>query len=369
MKVYFYCIKLFFLFFILLSCSKKQQIESLYTIELTKELDNTTMSDFIEITDSITLETNEQCLIGRISKIHKHKDKIYIMDNYFVNAIFVFDLQGNFTHKIGRVGNGPGEYISLNDFTIDMQNEQLLLLVNGGRHIIYMDFEGHYKKIKQLDTPLFNYLFPLGNEYVLGNHVTAQNKYLLYHVDKDFNEIQKYLEIPPEYYQMARTSVTGYTGYHSDYLFVPVLSPVIYQINQEGCIPKYEFNIEKRFKLTTEKIVAFKEVKPSLEYGNSMVEETLDYFELTGFFDLDDYLFTTFKYDKNTYWGIYHTGTGRFNYINTKNLENDIHIAPSNLHFLSHTSENTFAGFVIDPDREEQGLNPVIVFCKLSNQK
>jgi hypothetical protein len=366
MKVYFYCIKLFFLFFILLSCSKKQQIESLYAIELTKESDNATMSDFIEITDSITLETNEQCLIGYIAKLHKHKDKIYVMDNYFANAILIFDLQGNFIRKIGRVGNGPGEYISLTDFTIDMQNEQLLLLANG-RHIIYMDFEGHYIKSKRLDTPLFSYLFPLGNDYVLGNHVTAQNKYLLYLVDSDFNEKQKYLELPSEYYQMARTSVVGYTGYHSDYLFVPVLSPVIYQINQDGCIPKYEFNIDERFKLTTEKIAKFGEVKPSLKYGNSMVEETLDYFELTSYFDLDDYLFTTFRYDKNTYWGIYHTGTRKFNYINTKNLDNDMCIAPQNLHFLSHTSENTFAGFVIDPEREEQGLNPVIIFCKLSN--
>ena len=65
----------------------------------------------------IPLETNQEVLINTIDKVII-SNFIYILDTR-QNELFIFDLSGKFLKKLNHTGNGPGEYITIDDFQIE----------------------------------------------------------------------------------------------------------------------------------------------------------------------------------------------------------------------------------------------------------
>ena len=57
----------------------------------------------------VPLETNDSALLVRPDKVLLHNNEYYILDEG-VPAVFVFNEQGKFLRKIGRKGQGPGEF-------------------------------------------------------------------------------------------------------------------------------------------------------------------------------------------------------------------------------------------------------------------
>lgn len=64
------------------------------------------------------------------------------------NQVLLFDRKGKFIHKIGKKGQGPGEYASLTDIAVDEEENRIYL---GGHKLICYDFEGNY--MKQVSIP------------------------------------------------------------------------------------------------------------------------------------------------------------------------------------------------------------------------
>ncbi|MDR2915938.1 MAG: 6-bladed beta-propeller [Tannerella sp.] len=120
---------IFFFFFIFIFCSCKNQkyndIEQIINVDLDNSIIK--VSAFITDAEVIKLETHEECLVHRISKIQYINNKIYILDIAH-NSLLIFNKNGDFEKKLQKVGNGPGEYIQLMDFFI--QDD----------HIFIMDF-------------------------------------------------------------------------------------------------------------------------------------------------------------------------------------------------------------------------------------
>ena len=114
--------KYFAILFLALSffsaCQKKEQNV------LFKEVSNINRcEDTIDlsrlITDSvriIPLETNNESILGRINKIKKVNGQIYVLSND--QWIFHFNEKGNYISTLKKQGNGPDEYVYINDFDI-----------------------------------------------------------------------------------------------------------------------------------------------------------------------------------------------------------------------------------------------------------
>jgi hypothetical protein len=93
----------------------------------------------------IPLETSSECLISYINNIKFDDESIYINDNIF-NGIYVFDRAGKFTGKLYKEGNGPGEYLSISDFTVDKEKNTIEI------------FDRNSKKLLIYELPSFNYI-------------------------------------------------------------------------------------------------------------------------------------------------------------------------------------------------------------------
>jgi 6-bladed beta-propeller len=115
---------------ILISCknSNSQKEGQLVTFDL-KELPDQTSLKLSDLgaTDIryIPLETNEQSVIPRISKIIISKN--YILTQSFAN-INMFRHDGSFVTKIGTIGRGPDEFTVAHDVDINLKDESIYLV-------------------------------------------------------------------------------------------------------------------------------------------------------------------------------------------------------------------------------------------------
>ena len=109
-------------------------------------------SDIFKSAKTIILETNKECLISHIFDIQVYDSLLYVLDaSNIINSLFVFDLDGNYVRKIGRAGNGPGEYHKLFNFTLDVENKIIFLLDDVFIH--KYKFDGIYIKSISISIP------------------------------------------------------------------------------------------------------------------------------------------------------------------------------------------------------------------------
>lgn len=100
----------------------------------------------------IPLETSISSLIGKIIKVNKTADKIYILSKntgeYSGNDLLVYNGNGDFIRKVGSKGKGPGEYIQIQDFCVAKSTGGIFVL--DLEKIIEYDMQGKFVKANMI---------------------------------------------------------------------------------------------------------------------------------------------------------------------------------------------------------------------------
>lgn len=148
MKNVFYC----FLALCLLSCQPSSEESSIDFEILQLDLDglekNTSAN--LEITKFIPLETQDSSIFGMPKRISYLEDRIYVLDLFSNNTLFLFDGEGNFVRKI-RQGKGPGECLMPYAFFVDEAKERVLLWDEPLKRLNEYDLELNYKTTTPID--------------------------------------------------------------------------------------------------------------------------------------------------------------------------------------------------------------------------
>lgn len=124
----------FLSFFVSCTGNKKMESsictnDSLYIIDvdnIAKE-DSINYSSYFKSIKPIILETNENCLIGNVNTVRVVDEFIVVTDLEKSGGVFVFDKLGHFIHKIGKAGQGPGEYTDIADSSVDFVRKEIYL--------------------------------------------------------------------------------------------------------------------------------------------------------------------------------------------------------------------------------------------------
>jgi hypothetical protein len=107
-----------------------------------------------KIFDSIAyvpLETTDAAIVGRITKMEVTDSLIYMLDQQ-TKTIWCFDQKGKYVSHIHKLGQGPGEYVSLFDFAIDRINNYIVILDrSAGAKILWYTFSGEFVKSRRLE--------------------------------------------------------------------------------------------------------------------------------------------------------------------------------------------------------------------------
>ena len=114
---------LLFIFFASCSLSEKGEPALIDDFEICQQSE-CKLSELL--TDSfriVPLETSDESLVGEITKIKKYNHFYYVLS---AQTLFCFDADGKFVSKLEKQGEGPEEYIRIEDFdvyTIDGRTE------------------------------------------------------------------------------------------------------------------------------------------------------------------------------------------------------------------------------------------------------
>lgn len=114
---------------------------------------------------------NKEALISRIDKMQPYKNHLFILDFFVAKGVFEFDQEGKFIKKIGNIGNGPGEYASCDDFTINEQSEEIYI------------YDSSYKRINKYDIQSGKYKGSLNLEKLNSPHRIKVNSGRLYAIN------------------------------------------------------------------------------------------------------------------------------------------------------------------------------------------
>lgn len=133
--------------------------------DIRKSKEQVHLSSFGKKIDYIKLETNDDCIIGKVSWCKRIEDKIVILEKS-TKLYYIFDNSGKFLSKIGKVGKGPLEYLSNERGTsIDFENEIICIYDRGKNSYLEYDLIGNcIKEFKVENNP--EHVIRLDNNYI-----------------------------------------------------------------------------------------------------------------------------------------------------------------------------------------------------------
>lgn len=176
----------------------------------------------------IPLDSTE--LIGEVDRVFLYNEKIYIVDSYITESVFIFDKNGRLLRLIDDKGQGPEEYIGLGSISIDTSTQELCLKDRLSNRTLYYDLEGNFLRrdasspgfyMNAMDGHIFNQLaFGQSYDENLNYHIVVSHGDSICYKAFPFAPIQKH-------YTVSRVAESNFCN---ELLFTPTLSDTVYCI-------------------------------------------------------------------------------------------------------------------------------------------
>lgn len=233
--------------------SNTQLVETNPTIEI-KETEtqllclnlksNYSTSFFEEQVDSmlfIPLETKEDVLLGTVTHIKIVKDKLLVVDANKSKRIFVFDMQGKFLYTIGGLGEGPGEYMSINQVLVSPEGNVNILDWMKWKYISY-DINGNLLFEHSFKKKVPENIIKLNDTLFVGSHAgyNVNNPYHLTWFDVKDNLLNTGMPI-----KNVHPSPAGNLQYdlNGSVLFYRMLCDTVYKITENQIVPQLRLGL------------------------------------------------------------------------------------------------------------------------------
>jgi len=352
------------------------------------------IDDVFDSIYTIRLETLDSCIIGNIDQLEIVNDTIYIRDQYMTRNICMFDMNGKFVRKIGKMGQGPLEYIEPSDMHVtanaiivyDQWQHKLIKYRHNGFYVSENILPFMCTQIMELDNGEFVFLGINADNF----HLPQILNYKFWKTDASFrvNKVGLYCKhnvFPTSYdNKLFRNSIGEY---YYDYV-----SDTVFFFDSVGnMFPKYKMN----FKKNHSKDILRSGIKNYVKASNDG-----EYISIRKFFALKNYIICAMATGHRTTNIFYNLKTNNITYFNANTIyksnisrllpyttplgiyKNDIVfcISPSDLlngyeHFVAK-QEDYWQGppqWVIDNDHKLiEGLNeednPILVFGRLKKE-
>ena len=120
--------------------------------------------------DTIQLETDTSCLIGRILQLKITEEGIFILNDN-PNVLYRFSIEGHFIRKIGMQGRGEGEYLAIGSFDIKQAMQEIVIFDTEECCFKYYNFDGIYLRTVR------NKYAPYGDMVSLNDSICALENY------------------------------------------------------------------------------------------------------------------------------------------------------------------------------------------------
>lgn len=134
---------------LLFACNDTQQPEILTHIDLTETIagdaQKIPLNDWAKNIRFVPLETNDDILIKYISMVYQRGDQFLVSHG---DRVSLFDYEGKYLYDIGSKGQGPTNFISVNNVTL---HNDLIYIHETQNRIKAYDWKGNF--VKKMELP------------------------------------------------------------------------------------------------------------------------------------------------------------------------------------------------------------------------
>ncbi len=97
------------------------------------------LSSVVDSIVYIPLETNPECILSKLRTVKIYGNKIYAINIESGDGLYRFDINGRFLDKFTDMGEGPGEFLSIEGIDVDTANQRIYLLDTRQHKIIALN--------------------------------------------------------------------------------------------------------------------------------------------------------------------------------------------------------------------------------------
>lgn len=301
-------------------------------------------SQFVDSMTSITLETTNESLLGKIKDVILEDTFLFVLPKEG-NAVYIFNRNGKYLRKINRRGNGPGEYPYINQIGYNKKRKSLSIVSS---KVIEYDLYGNVKNEINLGHYAMNDLYPLDNgDYLLSRLGETETPEGVIRIDSTGRKKEILYQRDPDY-KIRNSHCKELLPIKGEIHFIsPQIENNIYIWNGDSV------RLETSFKITPEVSSDFYATNPRVlglgkNYYRTVYQESEKWI-----------LLCYWSQTKNTRFLLYNKATRQYQV--GKVLKNDIDGTESP-YFLSASSSNTFTNY---RESEQIENNPVIQILHL----
>lgn len=306
-------LQILFYSFILTACNlSTNELSDGSLDKININVDNIRKLNLSEISNEISyinLESNENCIIGKIDKIIFNEKYIVVVDKVISKSIFIFNAEGAFLNKINKKGGGPGEFIDIGDVNV---TDVIELYDSKMKKILQYDIAtGSFLHDIDIGRVFLSFMEIDSTRYIIHtnkmNNLDSNNKLIEYDIlicAENGKVIEKYFEYDPK----LKTSNTSYdltkvfTEYGKNIYINKLLDNSIYLLRKEQQLEKV-FEVDYNGNGVPESY----QVLPSGELIEKLITDNEYAFAHCLRAINDNFILFTFSYENlmNEYWGIY----------------------------------------------------------------
>ena len=191
----------------------------------------------------IPLETVGDALVGEIDKLEMDDNHIVILDKR-MRAVWLFGIDGKFIRRIGRLGNGPKEYVSLDDMCFDKESGTVWIWDRVKQVMLEYDLSGEL--LKEVATGFSSNVFAKTKDgfWLYYSYLKNPDNNSLILVNEEMNHLVKGFFPTKESFPVSLSS--GFTFWDGNAYFYFPLSNVLYSLDGMEANPYIEFDFGER---------------------------------------------------------------------------------------------------------------------------
>jgi hypothetical protein len=203
---------------------------------------NTTLTDTSIVDSLIYIPLINQKIVGNVQSVIAKNHRFYMLDNA-TSSISVYDSAGELKYVLDKFGKGPEEYTSINDYTIN-DNDEIVVYDNARRSLIVYGSNGEFKEsiktgIMALNCSYIgNGMFAFYNMFRNGEIKSCLSVY-----DVSTKKIKPVLK-PNDFYNPHIYSPTSPYNFHyseNAIYFNEPYTNIIYELKEGMANKKYQF--------------------------------------------------------------------------------------------------------------------------------
>jgi len=262
--------------------SCKESIKEQYASQIIKlNPAKTELIRFSQLFSSVevfTFNNDNDVVYARPTKIIVKNNLFYMLAS---KMILVWNVNGELLLSISRIGNGPGEYIGINDFLVE-DNGYIIVNDNGGKKMIRYNEQGEY--VNTINHKLnSNNFTKIKNEFYInsGDLGGAQTEYKINVWDETKSIItNRYIKKGKESWYFGVLEYTNFSFFDDTLSYSQAFSNIIYQLTDKAAIPRLVIdfgnnNLPKGYAEEFNDMISFMESFRSSNYA-SYIDDYLE---------------------------------------------------------------------------------------------